>query len=191
VVAAGAGDLLVLEAEPFGSVLALVPGNGALNPKVEPATRRCQVVLAGHGGELGTAPLREVDQALVLDRLTGQPIGVPGDDGADAAGLGVGEQALVAGSAAVERREVVVPVDLGHLPAVAFGQFAAGRLLALDAECRAVSSSGDPHIDPCSHGLAPAGRRTTEGSSYPLSLVAVTTMINAYSVVWLPLSRAN
>jgi hypothetical protein len=80
-------------------------------------------------------PLRKVDQALVLDRLAGEPVGVPSDDGADAAGLGVGEQALVAGSAAVERREVIVAVDLGDLPTVAFAECPAGRLLALDAEC--------------------------------------------------------
>src|SRR6266508_3107076 len=100
-VAAGAGDLVVLEAEPFGPVLALVPGDGAFDPKVEPAARCCQVVLAGHGGELGAASLREVDQALVLDRLAGEPVGVPSDDGADAADLRVGEQTLVAGPVAV------------------------------------------------------------------------------------------
>src|SRR6266511_1951356 len=161
-VAAGAGDLVVLEAEPFSPVLALVPGNGALDPKVEPAARCCQVVLAGHCGELGPAPLREVDQALVLDRLAGQPVGVPRDDGADAAGLRIGEQALVAGPVAVERREVIVPVDLGDLPAVAFAECPTGRLLTLHAECRAVRGSGDPDVDPCSHGPAPSGQRTTE-----------------------------
>src|SRR6266511_1088617 len=168
-VAAGAGDLVVLEAEPFSPVLALVPGNGALDPTMEPSARCCQVVLAGHGGELGAAPLREVDQALVLDGLAGQPVGVPRDDGADAAGLRVGQQALVAGPVAVERRQVVVRVDLRRLPAVAFAERPAGRLLALDAERRAVRSPGDPDVDPCSHGPAPTRQKTAEAHHTPLA----------------------
>jgi hypothetical protein len=66
-------------------------------------------MLAGHGGELDAMPLGQLDQRLVLGWLAGEPVGVPGDDHIDPAGLGVGKELLIAWPPlASERAQVVV-----------------------------------------------------------------------------------
>jgi hypothetical protein len=93
-------------------------------------------MLTSHGGELDAIPFRQLDQRLILGRLTGKPVGVPGHDDLHPPGLGVGKELLITGPAlARERTQVVVLVDrLDYRPALAPGQLTTGRHLTLDPE---------------------------------------------------------
>jgi hypothetical protein len=82
-------------------------------------------------------PVSKVDEALELNRAPVQPVEVPRDDGAELAGLDVGEHPRVGGPRPSAARARVVIDVLHRLPA-AFG-----------AELQAVVSlAGDGQPDP-------------------------------------------
>jgi hypothetical protein len=147
-----AGEFLMLELQTLGLVLGLIAGVEAPLGE-EPAPHRGgQVVLSGDGGELGAVVVGEVDDVGRLPQLSGEAVGVPGDDGVDPARLDVLQHPLIRGPPCpAERAQVVVDVQgaaLGvgagvDVPAQPLAQVPAGRELPLNPESLLVAV--DPH----------------------------------------------
>jgi len=154
---ASEGKLFLLQPDALGPMLGLVAGDGALDPKVQPARGCRQVILACNRGELDAVALGEVNQILVLARLARKPVSIPGDDGADATLLRPREHLLeVRTTLVVVRAEVVVNEDPLDLPAQPLAQAACGWLLPLDPERGAVPGAGDAAVDRRRDGLGHA-----------------------------------
>ena len=93
---AGPSQLVEFQSEPLSPKLRLVAGDRAKHAEMQPARRRRQIMLTGHDGELYAMPLRQLNQRLVLSRLAGESVSMPGDDDVDPTRLGVGKELLVA-----------------------------------------------------------------------------------------------
>ena len=148
------GALASLPPLPLRLVLGLVTGSGAEHPGDHAAGWGGEVDIPGDGRQVDPAPFGVVDDVLELAGRAGQPVDVPADDRVDEPGLDVLPQPLPrwAGLPAV-RRDVVVDVDLGDLPALAVGECSAVLLLPVHAEPGAFTVLGDADVDRCSrHG---------------------------------------
>src|SRR4051794_15284709 len=130
-------------------MLALVPGHAAELTGEEPPGRRAQVPLPGGDrvdGDVGL--LHRRDEPLQLQRRAMQPVGMPGDDHVDAAGLDrLQEREVARPPLARVRRHVVVQVGADYSPAAGRRQGRAFLALAIDAEPGVAGVTGNAAVE--------------------------------------------
>src|SRR5690606_8161318 len=143
------GPLVLRPGDALADALGLLAGHGAEDARHHPTRRGGQVDVAGpHGGDLGAGGLDGIDERLEVGRAAVEPVGVVGDDGAEAAAVEVGEEAFVLGAAlGPEGRDVVVDVlDDFRVGPAGLGDLAAVSELAGDALAVAPVEA-DPGVD--------------------------------------------